>query len=96
VNRAPLSDPERRILLALRDESPWRFGNGVVVPSVVERFGDPYPHLDRLEERGLVHHEFYATGAVHEYEITGPGRAAVGDSHGTGPIRRSGPDPPPN
>jgi hypothetical protein len=70
-----LSDPESRLLAALRDESPWRFGNGAVWPSVVERFGDPYPHLERLGQLGFVRYAFYGTGAVHEYAITESGRA---------------------
>jgi hypothetical protein len=72
-----LTDELLRVLLALRAESPWRFGNGIVDRSVAERFGDPFVALDRLSRLGFVSYEFYATGAVHEFSITESGRAAV-------------------
>jgi hypothetical protein len=72
-----LTDELLRVLLALRAESPWRFGNGIVDRSVADRFGDPYVSLDYLMRLGLISYEFYATGAVHEFSITDSGRAAV-------------------
>jgi hypothetical protein len=72
-----LSVETLKILLALRSESPWRFGNGIVEVSVAERFGDPFVALDRLMRLGFVSYEFYATGAVHEFSITESGRDAV-------------------
>ena len=68
-----------RILFALRLESPWRFGNGIVEPSVAERFGDPFVALDRLLRLGFISYEFYATGAVHEFSITESGRIILAD-----------------
>ena len=74
-----LTEHASRILAALRVENPWRFSNGVVDPSVADRFGDPYVVLDLLVRSGFVSYEFYGTGAVHEFAITESGKAALTD-----------------
>ena len=74
-----LTEDASRMLAALGVESPWRFGNGVVDPSVADRFGDPYVVLDLLVRGGFVSYEFYGTGAVHEFSITESGKAALTD-----------------
>ena len=69
-----LSDSDRDLLFALRDEFAWRFSNGRVDPTGIAQFGNPLEALQLLENLGLVVYKFYGTGAVHPFSITASGR----------------------
>jgi hypothetical protein len=70
-----LTEGELEMLHTLASEAPWRFSNRVVPESVRDRFGFPYPALERLRQSGLVTFQYYFTGAVSEYDLSAIGRA---------------------
>ena len=73
-----VTERELEVLRALASEAPWRFSmTGGGPASVTERFGDPFPFLERLRQSGLVSFQYYFTGSVAEYALSAIGRAFV-------------------